>query len=142
MIWPSTFEERLAAWYALRHEAQHQDLAPALNMINDWWWRAPIVNQTMPPREVESWPGPWDLVAQNSYCELARALGMLYTVMMLERSDLEYLELVETKETNLVLVDRGKYILNWSPGTILNNQSLQTGVLWSTSSEALKRLIG
>lgn len=142
MIWPHTFEERLSAWYALRHAAQHQDLDKALVNINDWWWRAPIANQTLPRRDTESWPGPWDLLAQNSFCELARALGMLYTVMMLARTDLVHLELIETKETNLVQVAHGKYILNWSPGTIVNNESLQSEVLWSFSSSALERLIG
>jgi hypothetical protein len=123
VIWPNTFEERLPAWHALRHDAQHQDLDTALANINDWWWRAPMVNHTLIRQDPDSWPGPWDLLAQNSFCDLARALGMLYTVMMLQRGD-------------------GKYIMNWSPGTIVNNQSLQTNVLWSISSEALQRLIG
>jgi len=142
VIWPNTFEERLPAWHALRHDAQHQDLDTALANINDWWWRAPMVNHTLIRQDPDSWPGPWDLLAQNSFCDLARALGMLYTVMMLQRGDVGHLELVETKETNLVLVQQGKYIMNWSPGTIVNNQSLQTNVLWSISSEALQRLIG
>jgi ADP-glucose pyrophosphorylase len=33
------------------------------------------------------------------------------------------LKIIQTKEDNLVLVDGGKYILNWAPSEMLNTHS-------------------
>jgi hypothetical protein len=141
VIWSPTFEERLRDWRDLREHATSADLETALLMINNWWWRAPIVNGTVWWRDFPDWPDPWDLIGQTSFCDLARALGMLYTVMMLPRSDIGTIELVETAEHNLVQIDQGKYILNWSPGTVVNIQSPEHAPLRSVSSTVFERLI-
>lgn len=142
MIWSSVFEERLSAWYHLRQQVHDQPLETALLQINDWWWRAPIVTKSMTWRDVQTWPDPWDLIGQSGYCDLARALGMLYTVMMLARQDVDSLELVETEDNNLVLINHGKYIMNWSPGTIVNNLSPRITTKRSINSRAFERHIG
>jgi hypothetical protein len=57
----------------------------------------------------------------NVYCDLARALGILYTISLLDRADLTDAALVLTQDGhNLVVVDKSKYILNWSPDTVVN----------------------
>ena len=47
----------------------------------------------------------------------------MYTVMMMEHPEIADLTLAQTDHDNLVLVDLGKYILNWAPGQLLNIQS-------------------
>ena len=120
-MWKTTYQERLADWVRLRQEAAALGLPEQLILINDWWFRAPIVNHLIHWEDARSWPTPWHLLNNNGYCELARALGIVYTVMLLE--NYTDLKIIQTKEDNLVLVDGGKYILNWAPGTVLNTHS-------------------
>ena len=55
------------------------------------------------------------------YCELARGLGILYTITLLDRADLAPAELILTQDdVNLVLVAKEKYILNWTADTVVN----------------------
>ena len=54
------------------------------------------------------------------FCGLARGLGMLYTISLLDRSDIQDAELIDTGSDNLVLVEQKKYILNWDRDQLLN----------------------
>jgi len=142
VIWPPTFEERLPAWHDLRQVAQSLAIETALASINDWWWRAPMVNQSLRWRDIDTWPDPWQLLNFSGFCDLARALGMLYTVMMIERDDVQTLELVQTPSINLVHVNHGKYIMNLSPGQIVNTGSPALPVVRSVASTMFERQIG
>jgi len=69
----------------------------------------------------DTWPDPWELLSDNLYCDVARGLGILYTISLLEHPDLTDAELVLTDEGhNLVLVNKRKYILNWDAENIVN----------------------
>lgn len=122
-MWKTSYEERLADWYQLRQAAEHLPLNDQLQMINNWWWQAPMVNHAVLWDDHNNWPNPWELLTNNGYCELARALGIVYTLMMLEIPQYKDLSIISTGNDNLVLVDGGKYILNWAPGEMLNIDS-------------------
>jgi hypothetical protein len=49
----------------------------------------------------------------------------MYTVTMVERDDIVAVELADTDQGNLVLVNQGKYILNWHSSDKLNIPSKQ-----------------
>lgn len=119
-MWPRTFDERLASWIALRRQAQELSIPTCLERINAWWFQTPWSPYYLHWDDADTWPDPWQMLQENIFCSLARALGMLYTVVMLERPELEAIELVETKNHNLVLIQNKKYILNWEPGQIVN----------------------
>jgi hypothetical protein len=120
-MWKHLYQERLADWYHLRQAAAPLEQSQQLMLINDWWFRAPIVNHLINWENPQSWPTPWELLNNNGYCELARALGIVYTIMLVE--NYTDLKIIQTKEDNLVLVDGGKYILNWAPSEMLNTHS-------------------
>jgi hypothetical protein len=120
-MWPPTYQERLADWVRLRQEAAALEQSQQLMLINNWWFRAPIVNHLILWQNARSWPTPWHLLNNNGYCELARALGIVYTVMLVE--NYTDLKIIQTTQDNLVQVDHGKYILNWAPGEMLNTHS-------------------
>ena len=122
-MWKTTYQESLADWVRLRREAALLKQPEQLLLINDWWFRAPIVNHLLYWEDARSWPTPWHLLNNNGYCELARALGIVYTIMIIENRTYTDLKIIQTKEDNLVLVDGGKYILNWAPGEMLNTHS-------------------
>jgi hypothetical protein len=120
-MWPTTFDARLASWTFLREQCQNLPVESALARINDWWFRAPWQPYYLHWDETRSWPDPWQLLSDNVYCEVARGLGILYTITLLDRADIAPTQLVLTNDgRNLVLVAKEKYILNWEPDTILN----------------------
>ena len=120
-MWPKTFQLRLNAWADLRTQIQTQPVEQALVQINDWWLQAPWRAYHLHWDDQETWPNPWELLSDNLYCDVAKGLGMLYTISLLDHPDLTDAELVLTDQgDNLVLVCKRKYILNWDPTTIVN----------------------
>jgi hypothetical protein len=93
----------------------------ALQHINSWWFVAPWQPYYLHWDDQEVWPDPWQLLSDNIYCEVARGLGILYTISLLDRADLAPATLILTQDdTNLVQVAQEKYILNWAPDTVVN----------------------
>ena len=121
-MWPVIFEDRLREWRQLRDTIVVAPVDVGLMAINNWWFKAPMVNQHLSWNNCHKWPGPWDLLAEDTWCDVARALGMLYTITMQPQNQFT-VSLAQTSLGNLVLVEHGKYILNWAPGQILNRQS-------------------
>ncbi len=121
MIWPATFAARLESWNLLRDQCQNLSAQSALEHINAWWFRAPWRPYYLHWDDQATWPDPWQLLSDDIYCELAKGLGILYTITLLDRADLAPAELVLTAESgNLVLATPEKYILNWASDTIVN----------------------
>lgn len=120
------FEDRLIQWNQLRENNNDNTLEQALYNINNWWQMLPIDSHYLHWEDTRNWPNPWDLLADGIFCGLAKSLGIVYTLQLINRADINDITLVQTNEgDNLVLVNQGLYILNWSPTEILNNDTLQ-----------------
>ena len=127
-MWPTTFAERLDSWNLLRSQCQNIPIESALTTVNQWWFNAPWRAYHLHWDDQQDWPDPWELLSDNIYCDLARGLGILYTITLLDRADIDDATLVLTKNGyNLVLVAKEKYILNWDRDTVVNtNQEDET----------------
>jgi hypothetical protein len=120
-MWPTTFAERLDSWNLLRAQCQNIPIESALDAVNQWWFNAPWRAYHLHWDDQQDWPDPWELLSDNIYCDLARGLGILYTITLLDRADIDDAMLVLTKNGyNLVLVAKEKYILNWDRDTVVN----------------------
>ena len=119
-MWHKTFAERLESWNNLRNETQTGDLDSALQKINAWWFQTPWIPYHLHWDDRPTWPDPWQLLSDNLFCGLARGLGIMYTIAILDRPDLQDVVLVETDSDNLVQIGQRKYILNWDPDQIVN----------------------
>ena len=120
-MWASTFAGRLESWYGMRQKCHALSVESTLITINSWWCTTPWQPYYLHWDDQPAWPDPWQLLNDNVYCDLARALGILYTISLLDRADLTDATLVLTQDGhNLVMVDKSKYILNWSPDTVVN----------------------
>lgn len=119
-MWPSTFDARLASWAELRNHVANQPVEETLQAINSWWFGAPWRAYHLHWEDREYWPDPWQLLNENIYCSLARGLGIMYTIALLDRTDLQDAVLAEHDSDNLVLVGDRKYILNWDRDTVVN----------------------
>ena len=136
-MWPTDYTDRLRSWVDLRNRAAHMDWPPALLAINDWWMRSPWRPYYLHWDDRETWPDAWQLLADDCYCDLARALGIVYTLHMSRPADVSRAEIVDTDQGNLVSIDAGKYILNWAPGRILNIQSTNLAIKRTISAERI-----
>ena len=120
-MWPLNFGARLESWNLLRDRCQNLPIESALDEINQWWFGAPWRPYYLHWDDQPVWPDPWQLLSDDVYCDLARGLGIVYTVSILDRKDMAPATLILTEDgTNLVLVAKEKYILNWNPNSIVN----------------------
>jgi len=120
-MWPTTFDARLASWNQLRDHVQNLPLDSALKEVNSWWFGTPWRPYYLHWDDQPAWPDPWQLLSDNVYCDLARGLGIVYTISMLDRADMADATLVLTEDDgNLVQVAKEKYILNWKAEDIVN----------------------
>jgi hypothetical protein len=122
LIWPTTFAARLESWNLLRDRCQNLPLESALDEINRWWFTAPWRPYYLHWDDQPAWPDPWQLLSDDVYCDLARGLGIVYTISMLDRVDMMPTTLILTEDgSNLVQVAKEKYILNWEADNVVNN---------------------
>lgn len=138
-MWPQTFPERLNAWAALRAQATALPLEQALSAINTWWFQTPWRPYHLHWDDRPTWPDPWQLLDDNIYCGLARGLGIMYTVAMIDRPDIYEAELIEIGSDNLVQINQSKYILNWDPVTIVNTSPETTLSRRRVSQDEIKQ---
>ena len=138
-MWPATFEQRLHAWGVLRETVQHASVEQLLADINTWWFHAPWRAYHLHWDDQDVWPDPWELLSDNIYCDLARGLGILYTITLLDRADLQDSVLAESDQVNLVLVQDKKYILNWDSQQVLNINPGQIKAQHSVTQQQLKQ---
>ena len=140
-MWPASFEQRLHAWGVLRESIQNAPIEQVLAEINTWWFHAPWRAYHLHWDDRPKWPDPWELLSDNIYCDLARGLGILYTITLLDRADLQDSVLAESDQGNLVLVQDGKYILNWDSQQVLNINPGQIKAQHSVTQEQIQQQI-
>lgn len=120
-------EDRLRSWRDFRSALDQLPLETALVKTVEFWISAPFLPYNLEIDKIELWPDPWTLVEKNTYCDVAKCLGIVYTVALTKhRTDLDIEFRVykdpETKyEYNLAWINQGKYILNMIDGEVLNN---------------------
>jgi hypothetical protein len=125
-MWHKDFANRLGAWAELRSQVQSMPLEQALQTINTWWYQAPWTGYYLHWDDMLTWPDPWQLLSDNIYCDVARGLGILYTLTLLDHKDLTSIELILTEDNrNLVLINQEKYTLNWDTTIIVNTPLVQ-----------------
>ena len=128
-MWTQLPSERLRSWHDFRKEINDLDLTSAIEKTNHLWCYAPFVNHYLTTDQIADWPGPWELLYENYYCDLAKALGMLYTLYLSDYrpQDIELtvcVDSVDRQVYNLVSLAKGKYILNFSFDEVVNKKQL------------------
>lgn len=129
-MWKLTPSERVVRWRDFRKTLDHLPLEQAIKAVAEFWHGCPFAPYYLDPEKPEEWPTPWELISENYYCDLAKALGMLYTLYFTAHGkDLDaeirvYYD-TETKFTyNLPVLAQGKYVVNLVDGEIVNIESI------------------
>jgi len=122
MFLTHTFDQRLRSWYELRNSIQDSDLEKICIEIDKFWQQTPLVNHYLHPDDIAEWPNPWELLYDNNYCYYARALGMIYTLILLGIKDVDLCTARDYNNIDVVLVtvDRAKYVMNYWPNSVVN----------------------
>ena len=129
-FWNLRVNDRLAEWKDFRNKLGHLPLDQAIQELNAMWSTAPYVTYYLDPSEPHTWPDPWQLLAENYYCNVAKALGILYTIYFTSHrtKDLElrvYYDYKDKERYTVVYMDQGKYILNYWPYEIVNTKQIE-----------------
>jgi len=122
-VFQLNYEARLKSWYDLRKSLEDSDIKTICLAIDNWWQKAPLVNHYLHPNDIDNWPGPWDLLVENNYCQIARGLGMVYTLQLVGIKDIDFCLAIDdnSEECALVIVDRAIYVMNYYPNTVISN---------------------
>ena len=117
-MWNNDYHSLLIEWANLREQVRSVPLEKALLITQNFWDKAPICNPYIHITEPESWPSPWVLLADNCFCDLAKSLGICYTLILAEHDEVNSLHIVQTDNYTLVQVNGGQYYLNDSIGEL------------------------
>lgn len=124
-MWNLPPESRLTEWRQFRNDLNNHCMETALNKISALWSYVPFVDRYLDPANPKIWPGPWELIWHNRYCDLARALGMLYTWELTEHSlDNQssiniYYDYYEKRNANCFCIGQNDFVLNLSYNEVL-----------------------
>lgn len=127
-MWLLDPNERLHDWKEFRKNIGEVDVEQAVKDTCHLWSYAPFVNYYLSADNTSEWPDPWTLLYENYYCDIAKTLGMLYTLYLSSHygkniADLE-IKIFKDKDNkdvfNTLWVDQGKYILNFVYDTVVN----------------------
>jgi hypothetical protein len=124
--------DRLRLWQDFRHQISALPLEAAVKATEHMWSYAPYQKYYLTLDEVKNWPGPWELIFENYYCNLAIALGMLYTLYLSEhKPQVEirvYIDPSSMAQYNLLFVEQGKYVLNMEHDAVLNKTQVSSSL--------------
>jgi hypothetical protein len=123
-------EDRLRSWREFRSTLDLIPLEQALAQTAEYWARAPFTPYYLDPDDPSRWPDPWALIMENTYCDVAKCLGIMYTISLTAHKkelDIEHRIYIDHKKNhlyNLAWFAQGKYILNLIDGTVVNIKQL------------------
>jgi len=83
MFYKHKYEDRLASWSDLREtlETCEDPIQEAINYYDN----APQVSINTDPWDQNTWPTPWELIAENQYCNFCILLGVCYSLQLTQR---------------------------------------------------------
>lgn len=112
-------DDRLTEW--ANHRRKLEEAEDPLQAVWDFWHPAPFIphNRSIDPYYQQSWPSPWEIIADNKYDDFTKALMIGWTLKLTKKfkdSKIELRTLVDnarTREYNLLYID-DNWVLNYS----------------------------
>lgn len=124
-----TETERVHNWHLFRKSLDNLPLNIALSKVVQYWDHCPFSPYYLDVEDVANWPNPWTLIAENWYCDVAKALAMLYTIKYTKHNpDVElriYHDESSHYDYNVAWIENGTYILNLEQHEISNAASIE-----------------
>jgi len=136
--------ERLRSWIMLRESIQNKDTQTICKEVNNYWINLKTERYYLHPIDMEDWPTPWELIYDNIYCGYAKALGIIYTLLLSGIRDVDLVEIMYDNNENIpvVLVDNAKYVLNLQDYEPVNSFSSNFTIIKKYNIDLLKQKAG
>jgi len=122
--------DRLDRWKSFRYSLNEFSIGEAIELTYELWASCPFIPFYLDPDNPTDWPNPWTLLAENYYCDLAKVLGIIYTLHLTNHGKILKPEIriyynIKTKHTyHIAYLCNGKYVLNLIEGEILNKEQV------------------
>jgi hypothetical protein len=122
--------DRLDRWKIFRRSLNDFSISKAVELTNELWAACPFTPFYLDPDTPNNWPDPWTLIEENYYCELAKVLGIVYTLHLTDHRktlcpEIRTYTSPKTKHTyHIAYLCDGKYVLNLIEGEILNKEHI------------------
>lgn len=131
---------KLSAWREWRQQLSAMDTESAYNEAATWWKFVPLVNKTFDPWREETWPDPWSLVGNGSFCPNAQGLGIFYS-LVLTSIDCELMLVILEDKPRLMVLLPNKTLLNYYDGETVDMKNADFQILKTWTSSDLARLV-
>lgn len=121
---------RLAYWKNFRNQISSMPLLKALEETQRLWQPCPFTPFYLEIEQPALWPDPWALLTENYYCDLAKTLGIVYTLHLSDHGkELKpeirvYYDLIHRYQYHIAYFDDGKYVLNLIEDEIVNKEHI------------------
>lgn len=122
--------DRLSRWKEFRLSINNLTLQHALQNTIELWASCPFRPYYLDPNEPKHWPDPWQLILENNYCDIAKSLGIVYTLHLSNhRLDIQpeiraYFNLSNKCIYHIAYLNQGKYVLNLVEDRVVNKEHI------------------
>jgi hypothetical protein len=122
--------ERITCWKQLRRDISLLPINEAAEKVEIFWQRCPFTPFYLDYKDPDSWPDPWELISENYYCDLAKCLGIIYTLHLTAHKDQLFPELriyfdyISRHQYHIAYLCQGKYVLNLIEGQVVNKEHI------------------
>jgi hypothetical protein len=129
-MFKSSASERMTRWKLFRKDIGGMPLPDAMIAANDFWNPCPFIPFYLTPEDAASWPDPWQLITENYYCDLAKVLGIVYTLHLSAHKDYidpeirVYYDTSSRHSYHIAYFTQGKYVLNLIEGAVVNKEHI------------------
>ena len=82
-MFPNNYFQRLELWRNLRTKIETAN--SPFDIVFDFWNSVPTDSISADPYDKNSWPDPWEMIKENTYCEFGKILAIMYTLQLTER---------------------------------------------------------
>lgn len=122
--------ERLSRWQSFRKKLASLSFNEAVKQTNEFWQSCPFTPYYLDPGDPAQWPDPWQLILENYYCDLAKVLGIVYTLHLSAHArDLVpeiqiYYDYDKKYTYHIAQLGLEKYVINLEQDIIVNKQHI------------------
>ena len=99
MFEEKSYDARLATWSGFRSSLEKSE-TPLQDVVN-YYSAAELHSQRYDPWDQDNWPIPWTLIFENKYCAFTLALGMCYSLKLVEKYKDTEIKLAIIKDADL-----------------------------------------
>jgi len=122
--------DRLGRWKSFRNSLNDFSIGKALELTNELWSVCPFIPFYLDVNDPKSWPDPWQLLQENYYCDIAKSLGIVYTIYLTKhQNEVQpeiriYLDSKTKHQYSIAYFCQGKYVLNLVEGQVVNKEHI------------------